>query len=184
MAIGFPARYIECRTYHLQRDDLVAGVKSAVQDLEKDHGWSYRVSSSEEIHAAVPFGGGTWGEHFKVMILPAGVIKVESRCKIGRLPQVVDFGKNKRNVETFFKLVEQAIGERAAPRPQWGFFSGCLSLVFPAILLIGMVSLYALTFFILAVKIKIPGSWAWAISFVVLVLCGLGMARLFRNRLR
>ena len=182
MAIGFPARFIESRTYHLQRDELVAGVKSALEDLERRYGWTYGVSSDGEIHASVPFGGGTWGEDFKVRLLPGGVIQAESRCKIVRLPPVIDFGKNKRNVETFFGLVEHAVGERAAPRRQWGLFRGCLSLVLPGILMIGSVTLFYLTFFILALKLKVSGPWAWVISFIVLVLCVLVMVRVLRDR--
>jgi hypothetical protein len=182
MAIGFPARFIESRTYHLQRDELVAAAKSALEDLKRDRGWSYSVASGGEIRASVPFGGGTWGENFKVRFLSGGVIEVESKCKVVRLPPVVDYGKNRRNVETFFELVEHGIGEHAVPKPQWGLFRGCLSLIFPVTLLIATVSLYALTFFILFVKVKIPGSWASAISFAVLILCALIMARLFRDR--
>jgi hypothetical protein len=182
MAIGFPARFIESRTYHLECDELITGAKSALEDLKRDRGWSYSVASGGEIHASVPFGGGTWGENFKVRFLSGGVIEVESKCKIVRLPQVIDYGKNRRNVEVFFGLVEHAIGERAVPQRQSGLFRGCLSLVFPATLLIGTVILVALTFFILVIKIKVPDSWAFAISFIVLVLCGMVMARLFRDR--
>src|SRR2546430_467537 len=105
MAFGFPARFTERRTYNLQQDESVAAVKSALENL----GWSYEVLSDKEFLAAVPFSGWTWGEDFKIRILPGGVIEAKSKCKTVRLPQVFDFGRNRQNVETFFALVEQGI---------------------------------------------------------------------------
>jgi len=82
-------------------------VKSALEDL----GWSYNVLAGGEFLASVPFSGWTWGEDFKVRILPGGVIEAESKCITVRLPQVYDFGKNRKNVETFFAHVEQMIAK-------------------------------------------------------------------------
>jgi hypothetical protein len=143
MAFGFPARTTSSRTYHLQEDELVAVVKSALGHL----GWSYKMLSDREYLAAVPFSGWTWGEDFKVRILPGGVIEADSKCTTVRLPQVFDFGKNRRNIETFFALVEHGItqgvyqsplsatqpealeqGKQAAPKNSWAgtLFGGCL----------------------------------------------------------
>src|SRR2546423_6999230 len=134
MAFGFPARTTSSRTYQLQQDELAAVVKSALEDS----GWSYEVLSDNEFLASLPFSGWTWGEDFKVRILPGGVIKAESKCITVRLPQVFDFGKNRKNIETFFALVEHAVrrgdyqrpvsaakqepagqGKKAAPHTQW-----------------------------------------------------------------
>jgi hypothetical protein len=159
MAFGFPARFTESRTYQLPQDELAAVVKSALEDS----GWSYNVLAGGEFLASVPFSGWTWGEEFKVKILPNGVIEAESKCTTIRLPQVFDFGKNRRNVETFFALVEHVIrqgvdqrpvsttkqesaeqGKQAAPKNKWAasLFGGCLI----ATLLLGI-----LTYFISAV---------------------------------
>src|SRR5437868_5904161 len=109
MAFGFPARFTESRTYKLQPDELSAVVKAALETL----GWSYQVLSDKEFLASLPFSGWTWGEDFKVGILPDGVIKAESKCITVRLPQVFDFGKNRKNVETFFAHVEQMIAKHS-----------------------------------------------------------------------
>ncbi|MGB9181192.1 MAG: hypothetical protein WCB68_18315, partial [Pyrinomonadaceae bacterium] len=65
MALGFPARAASSRTFHLQEDELVAVVKSVLENL----GWSYKVMSEREFLASVPFSGWTWGEDFHVRIL-------------------------------------------------------------------------------------------------------------------
>src|SRR2546423_5991064 len=113
MAFGFPARTTSSRTYQLQQDELVAVVKSALENL----GWSYEVLSDKEFLASLPFSGWTWGENVKVRILPGGVIEADSKCITVRLPQVFDFGKNRQNVETFFALVEHGITQGVHQRP-------------------------------------------------------------------
>ena len=205
MAFGFPARFTESRTYHLPQDELAAVVKSALENL----GWSYKVLSDKEFLASVPFSGWTWGEDFKVRILPGGVIEAESKCVTVRLPQVFDFGKNRRNVETFFGLVEHAIrqgvhqgpasaaepsagqGGQAAPQRRWAgaLFGGCL---------IGTLILAALTYFISAViglltgYLYLPGRgsaggtihgpWARIISGIILAVFAWIVVWVSRNR--
>ena len=192
MAIGFPARFREGRTYRLAQDELAAVVKSAFESL----GWSYKALSGEEFLASVPFGGGTWGEEFRVRLLPSGVVEAESKCVTVRMPQVFDFGKNRQNVEKFFSLVEHGIGsgveqvpvsaaaqglawQQTAVKRQRGvaFFGGCLALIFIFI---------ALMYFICAVvglltgnlflpgrgsgSATIHGPWARIISVIILAL--------------
>jgi hypothetical protein len=82
MAFGFPARFSARRTYQFPQDELAAVVKSALEEL----GWSYQVPTDDEFLASVPFGGGTWGEHFKVRVLPGGVIEAKSKCVTVRAP--------------------------------------------------------------------------------------------------
>src|SRR2546421_6122208 len=113
MAFGFPARTTSSRTYQLPQDELAAVVKSALENL----GWSYNVLAGGEFLASVPFSGWTWGEDFEVRILPGGVIEAESKCITVRLPQVFDFGKNRKNVETFFALIEHGIRQGVDQRP-------------------------------------------------------------------
>src|SRR2546423_4152805 len=113
MAFGFPARTTSSRTYQLQQDELAAVVKSALEDS----GWSYEVLSDNEFLASLPFSGWKWGEEVKIKILPGGVIEAESKCITVRLPQVFDFGKNRRNIETFFALVEHGITQGVHQRP-------------------------------------------------------------------
>ncbi|MFL6210615.1 MAG: hypothetical protein ACJ74W_17310 [Pyrinomonadaceae bacterium] len=166
-------------------------MKSALADL----GWSYNVLADGEFLASLLFSGWTWGEDFKVKILPGGVIEAESKCLTVRLPQVFDFGKNRKNIETFFALVEHGIrqgvhqrpisatqqeavaqGKQSAPKNAWpaDLFGGCLIVTF----LLG-----TLTYFISAViglltgHLYLPGrghsgiihgAWARIISVIIL----------------
>jgi hypothetical protein len=114
MAFGFPARFNESRIFHLQMDELVAVVKSALENL----GWSYKVLWGNEFIASVHNSPFTFGEEFKARILPNGAIQVESKCVRGgmyRMPQIFDFGANRKNVEAFFAQVEQTTGKRSSP---------------------------------------------------------------------
>src|SRR3982751_6032108 len=113
MAFGFPARFRESRTYHLPQDEMVPVVESALENL----GWSYKVLSDKEFLASLPFSGWTWGEDFKVRVLPSAAIEAESKCITVRLPQVFDFGKNRQNIQTFFAMVEHCINQGVDQRP-------------------------------------------------------------------
>jgi hypothetical protein len=111
MAFGFPARFSERRGFHLRQEELFTAVKSAFEDL----GWSYEVSPDGEFTASIHNSPFTFGEEFTAEILPDGVIQVESICVSGglyRMPQIFDFGANRKNVEAFFSQVERATGER------------------------------------------------------------------------
>src|ERR1044072_2606893 len=205
MAFGFPARSSASRTFYLPEDELVAVVKSALEHL----GWSYKILSDNEFLASTPFSGWTWGEDFKVRILPGGVVEAESKCKTVRLPQVFDFGKNRQNIETFFALVEhgvrQGVDQRpisptdqasveqvklAAPQNRWAgaLFGGCL---------IGTFILATLIYFISAViglltgYLYLPGrghseiihgAWARIISVIILAFFAWLVICVSRNR--
>jgi hypothetical protein len=205
MAFGFPARFKESRTFHLREDELVAVVKSALENS----GWSYKVLAGGEFLASVPFSGWTWGEDFHVRILTGGVIEAESKCITVRLPQVFDFGKNRQNVETFFALVEHGIrqgvdqrpisatkqesvdqGKQAAPANRWAgaLLGGCL---------IGTLILGTLIYFISAViglltghlylpgrghNETIHGAWARIISVIILAVFAWIIVWTSRNR--
>jgi hypothetical protein len=114
MAIGFPARFTERRTFHLQMDELVVVVKSVLENL----GWSYQVLGDNEFIASVHNSPFTFGEELRAKILPNGAIQVESKCVRGgmyRMPQIFDFGANRKNVEVFFAQIEQATDKRSSP---------------------------------------------------------------------
>jgi hypothetical protein len=205
MAFGFPARFNESRTYFLPQGELAAVVRSALDEL----GWSYERLSDEEFRAAVPFGGGTWGEQFKIRILPGGVVKAESKCVTVRAPQLFDFGKNRRNVETFFGLVEHGVREGVDARPVSAtdqgaagrvgqatparnlaalLFGGCLILI---------LALFALAYLVPAVvglltgnlylvgrgrDVTVHGAWARIISAIILALFAWLLVRVLRYR--
>jgi hypothetical protein len=112
MAFGFPARFVESRTFNLAEDELFAVVKSAFENL----GWlAYEMRQGNEFHKRLHNSPMTWGEEFTVKFLPNGVVEAESKCESGGwrdLPQIFDFGANRQNVEIFFAQVEREIKER------------------------------------------------------------------------
>jgi hypothetical protein len=110
MAFGFPPRFTESRTFHLSQDELPAAVKSTFENL----GWGYTVPSGNEFQTHISMSGWSWGEELTAKVLRDGVIQVESKCH-GYRPQIVDFGKNRANVETFFAQLQH----RIAQGPDW-----------------------------------------------------------------
>jgi hypothetical protein len=106
MAFGFPPRFTESRTFHLPPDELLAAVKSTFENLR----WGYTVPSGNEFHIHISMSGWSWGEDLSVRLLPGGIIQVESKCH-GYRPQIVDFGKNRANIETFFAQLQRTIAQ-------------------------------------------------------------------------
>ncbi len=79
-------------------------MKSVLQNA----GWSYQMPSDDEFVAQTPNSGWSWGEQVSVRMFPDGKIQVSSKCH-GYRPQIIDFGKNKANVESFFAEVQHRI---------------------------------------------------------------------------
>ncbi len=104
MAFGFPPRFSENRTFSIPPDELRTVVKSVLQNA----GWSYQMPSDDEFVAQTSNSGWSWGEQVSARIFPDGKIQVVSKCH-GYRPQIIDFGKNKANVELFFAQVQHAI---------------------------------------------------------------------------
>lgn len=112
MAIGFPARFAESRTFILSEGELVAVVESALRNL----GWPYKILWGKEFQADVPHGPWSWGEVLKAEILPGGRIQAQSKSS-GRSPALIDFGKNRKNIEQFFAMVDHSIKVGAYQEP-------------------------------------------------------------------
>jgi len=203
MAFGFPARFTESRKFFLQEDELVAVAESALGNL----GWPYEVLGGKEFQARVQLSGWSWGEVLNAKILPGGVIQAESKSVY--LGQWVDFGKNRRNIETFFAFVDHGIGQgvylrpistinqesavravQAVPQRRWAgtLFGGCL---------ITMLILTTLIYFISAVvglltghlflpgrghSVTIHGVWARIISVIILGFFAWILVWVLRNR--
>ena len=108
MAFGFPPRFSGSRTFPIPLDELRTVVKSVLQNA----GWSYQMPADDEFVAQTPNSGWSWGEEFRARIFPDGKIQVVSKCH-GYRPQLIDFGKNKSNVESFFAQVQHAIAQGA-----------------------------------------------------------------------
>jgi len=101
MAFGFPARFTETRTYHLQESELARIATEAFEDL----GWRHEVESRSEIRARTPYMFlGSVGQRLKLKILLDGEVTIESRS----IWPGFDLGVNRRNVETLFARFEHA----------------------------------------------------------------------------
>jgi hypothetical protein len=153
MAFGFPPRFSDSRTFWIPPDELRTVVKSVLQNA----GWSYQMPSDDEFVARVPMTGWSWGEEFRAKIFSDGKIQVTSKCH-GSRPQIVDFGKNRTNVELFFAQVQHTIGQgptsgsatapgpttqvKQPPRkrsPVGSIFIGCALTIFGLSLLMSMI---------------------------------------------
>lgn len=102
MAFGFPAYARGRRRYDSSPDALREAIARALSAL----GWTaYGNWSGNRFVAEVGVNFWSWGEKINVEIDPNGTIRIESTC---RLPtQCFDWGKNQRNVDAFFELVDE-----------------------------------------------------------------------------
>lgn len=200
MAFGFPPRFSQSRTFWIPPDELRTAVKSVLEQA----GWSYQMPSDDEFVARVPMTGSSWGEEFKAKLFPDGKIQVVSKCH-GSRPQIIDFGKNRTNVETFFAQVQQTIAQGAIsgattePRPitqaespsankVGSIFTGCaLTLFLLGVLmslLFAVIGLVTGTLFVpgRGKGITLHGIWARIVSALILVGFAGALLLVFRGR--
>lgn len=104
MAFGllYP-QYKERRVYPLEQPNLYAAAKSAAEQL----GWFYQVLWGKELQGRVPTTNWSWHHEFKVRFMPGGIVEVESHSAYTEI--LFDFGRNRRNVETFFGAFEPIV---------------------------------------------------------------------------
>lgn len=115
MGFGFPPHYEESRKYDVAADQLTAAVRATLEKFR----WSYKVELNNEISAHSPLSGSSWGENLKINIQLTGELRIESKCSGGfNMFQLVDWGKNKRNVLALFASVEQLTGHSPMPPGQ------------------------------------------------------------------
>ena len=187
MAFGFPPRFSECRTFPIPLDELRTAVKSVLAGA----GWSYQMPSDDEFVAQTPNSGWSWGEEVRARIFPDGKIQVVSKCH-GYRPQIIDFGKNRTNVELFFVQVQHTIsqgpasGSATAPGPitqtksspanrVGSIFIGCALTLFLLgllmYLLFAVIGLLTGTLFMpgRGNGITLHGTWARIVSGLILV---------------
>jgi hypothetical protein len=112
MAFGFPyPRYVARRTFDLPQRKLFAAVESALQGL----GWSYKVPWGKEFEAWIPTTRWSWHHEFNVRFPSGGVVEAESRSAYREM--FFDFGRNRKNAETFFARAEQVIERPSGDNP-------------------------------------------------------------------
>jgi rhomboid protease GluP len=96
MAFGFPASYSASVELSGDRPNARETVRSIFDLL----GWRYTENHADHFTATVPMSGSSWGEKVTVTLEPPGVLKIHSVCNF---PQIFDWGKNKRNVDSFIE---------------------------------------------------------------------------------
>lgn len=62
-------------------------------------GWQYGLVDPDQFRVNMPLSAMTWGETLTVSLSTPGMIVVESKCAFPM--QIIDWGKNKRNVRQF-----------------------------------------------------------------------------------
>lgn len=203
MAFGFPPRFTESRTFYLPQDELITAVKSTFEKL----GWGYTVPSANEFYTHISMSGWSWGEDLTAKLLLNGTVQVESKCH-GYRPQIIDFGKNRANVERFFAQLQHTVTQGpisatahepistgnpplAKGSPAASVFIGCIITSF---------LLTLLAFFLSAVvglltgHLYLPtrgsgggtihGVWARVVSAIVLIFLAWIFLQVFRGRRR
>ena len=179
-------------------------MKSALENA----GWSYQILSDDEFVARIPMTGWSWGEELTAKISPDGMIQVVSKCH-GYRPQIIDFGKNRTNVELFFALVQHAIaqgpviGSATEPgsinqakqplphkSPVGAIFFGCTLACFLfsllMFLLFAVIGLLTGTLYIpgRGHEITLHGIWARIVSGLILLGFAWVLVLVFRNKSR
>ncbi len=202
MGFGFPPRFSESRTFWIPPDELRTVVKSVLENA----GWSYQMPSDDEFVARIPMTGWSWGEEFRARTFPDGKIQVESKCH-GYRPQIIDFGKNRTNVESFFVQVQHTIAQgpisgsatepgpasqtKSSPANKVGaVFVGCTLACFLfsllMFLLFAVIGLLTGTLFIpgRGHEVTLHGIWARIISGLILLGFGWLLMLVFRKSRR
>jgi hypothetical protein len=94
----------EARFRKVSAKELKGVCKDALDEL----GWRWEVEDRWRLIAYVPYSFGSYGEWLVVDVYEEELVVV-SHCRKRR--QLVDWGKNKQNVERFLRRVEDILDE-------------------------------------------------------------------------
>ncbi len=100
MAFGFPST---AYTATIDLDSDRRSIREAIVQTFRLIGWEYETPHSDKFVAKIPINGSSWGEKLTVRFTDDGRIEIESKCS--PFPQLLDWGKNRKNVEQFLKLL-------------------------------------------------------------------------------
>lgn len=95
------AKFEESKTYDLDKDQLIENIKDALEACR------FKIKSIDEnagtIRAITRLSLWSWTEKIDIKVGDMGSVMVKSECSLPS--QFIDWGKNKRNVNTFFKML-------------------------------------------------------------------------------
>jgi hypothetical protein len=110
MTFGFPAYFEATEHYDCERGELLDAVERALDAL----GWKFDYTGPASLNVSVSVNFWSWGEQMTVHARKDGTLEVRSQC---RLPtQCIDWGKNRRNVNTFLERLDRVLARRARAR--------------------------------------------------------------------
>lgn len=98
---------VEPRIYEASIDEVYVATRSALESLE------WKVKSEDQatytIQANVPMSMWTWGDKLTVVhtLEESGGVRVNVQSKTGL--QIVDYGKNKRNIRALYAAIDAAL---------------------------------------------------------------------------
>lgn len=101
MAFGFPAYHTERYSPVSSSDDIRKAVREALIALS----WPIKEETSDHIGSSVKVNVRSFGEKIQINFLPDNSISITSKC--GLPTQCQDWGKNKKNVETFINELKK-----------------------------------------------------------------------------
>ena len=105
-----PASYQSSMAFPASRDDVFQAFMQAIPQC------GFRVVGSDQptgqISARARMGLRSWGENIAVTVSDGGKVDIKSSC---RGIQLIDYGKNKANVNALFSAVGAAL---SSPPPQ------------------------------------------------------------------
>lgn len=99
MAIGFPAKHQEVFEWDHEEEFLWEMVEKSLEALK----WGITSQRGDMIYAKTPTGSVTLGERIIIQVAHPKVA-IRSECFVPT--QIVDFGKNKKNVAVFQEVMD------------------------------------------------------------------------------
>jgi hypothetical protein len=107
-----PASYESYMTFPSGKDEVFQASLRAVQQC------GFRIAESDpeagRIGARTKMGVRSWGEIVTIAVTPDGRTDIKSSC---RGIQMVDYGKNKANVNALFSAIGQLLPSPPQPQP-------------------------------------------------------------------
>lgn len=107
MAVGFPASYAT----EIELQAGRAAARDAIMSTFELLGWDFEVQDPYTYAAKLRLTGSSWGETVTVSLANEGTFSIQSACHF----QVIDWGKNRRNVNQFLQLFSIRLIRNSGP---------------------------------------------------------------------